>query len=407
MGIGPISRLLARLGNPQDAYKTVLIGGTNGKGSTAAILSSILTEEGMRVGLYTSPHLCDFRERIRIDGSMIEEEVLYGLINEVRGKAREDVTYFEFATALAFLHFSRCTVDIAILEVGMGGRLDATNLVSPELSIITNVSLEHQAYLGDDLNSIAREKGGIIKERGVCITAARERKVINTLQEICRQRGALLYRIGRDMRVRRSAQGGFSYYGINRRYRGLTLSLAGRHQISNAALALAAVDLLAGRGMNIGDTAVIEGLRSARWEGRLELVSRDPRIVLDGAHNPAGISALCNALSADFSYRRLIVVFGVLRDKGYTAMLKKLIAMADVLILTRPREERAAPAEDLLSRSSPYHNHVEVIGDSKAALARARFLAGEGDLICVTGSLYLIGEIKRTEAARLGVRSKE
>ncbi|MDO9515872.1 MAG: Mur ligase family protein, partial [Syntrophales bacterium] len=159
-GIGPISRLLDRLGNPQDEYKTVLIGGTNGKGSTAAFLSSILAKEGMQVGLYTSPHLCDFRERIRVNGRMIEEEMLCSLIDEVRGKAIEDVTYFEYATALAFLYFSQSKVDIAVVEVGMGGRLDATNLVSPEVSIITNISLEHQEYLGGDLKSIAREKGG-------------------------------------------------------------------------------------------------------------------------------------------------------------------------------------------------------------------------------------------------------
>ncbi len=408
LGIGPISRLLDRLDNPQDEYKTVLIGGTNGKGSTAAVLSSILAKEGMQVGLYTSPHLCDFRERIRVNGRMIEEEMLCSLIDEIREKANENITYFEYATALAFRYFSQCKVDIAVVEVGMGGRLDATNLVSPEVSIITNISLEHQEYLGGDLKSIAREKGGIIQEGGVCITASTRRKVIDTLQDICLQKGAVLYRIGRDMRVRRSAKGGFSYYGINKRYHGLTLSLTGRHQITNAALALAAVDLLTGKGMGIGDTSVIEGLRDVRWEGRLELVSRDPRIVLDGAHNPAGIATLCKSLVSDFSYRRLIVVFGVLRDKDYAGMLKRLLPLADILILTRPKEERAAPAEDLLSTTSPYHDHIEVVEDSEEALARARSLAGGDDLICVTGSLYLVGEIKRAVTTReSGRQSKE
>lgn len=395
-GIGPISRLLTRLDNPQDTYKTVLIGGTNGKGSTAAILSSILVKDRMRVGLYTSPHLCDFRERIRVNGRMIGQDMLCGLIDEVRGKTGEDVTYFEFATALAFLYFARCRVDIAILEVGMGGRLDATNLASPELSIITNISLEHQAYLGNNLRAIAREKAGIIKENGICITAAKGRNVIDTIQEICRRRGAALYRVGRDIRVRRSAQGSFSYYGRNRCYRGLTLSLVGRHQIANAALALAAVDLLAGKGVNVDDTSVAEGLQDVRWEGRLELVSRDPRIVLDGAHNPAGIAVLCDALAADFSCRRLIVVFGVLRDKDCGAMLKRLRSLADMLILARPKEERAAPVGDLLSVTGSSRGHVEVVEDAQEALARARSLAGEDDLICVTGSLYLVGEIKRT-----------
>ena len=405
LGLGPISRLLDRLHNPQDAYKTILIGGTNGKGSTAAILSSILIKEGLRVGLYTSPHLCDFRERIRVNGCMIESDILAGLIEKIRAKTDEDITYYEYATALAFLHFSQCAVDIAVLEVGMGGRLDATNLVSPQVSIITNVSLEHQEYLGRDLRSIAREKGGIIREGGLCITASTKRTVIDTLQDICHQKGGTLYRIGREIRVRRSPRGSFSYTGIHKRYTGLTLSLVGRHQITNAALALGAVDLLSEKGMGISDTSVLEGLRDARWEGRLELIARDPRVVVDGAHNPAGIATLREALLSDFSYRRLIVVFGALRDKDYTGMLKRILPLADMLILTRPKEERAASTGDLVSTvESRYLRHVEIVEDSGEALARARSLAGRDDLICVAGSLYLVGEIKRSEADRASAR---
>ena len=395
LGLGPISRLLARLDNPQNGYKTILIGGTNGKGSTAAILSSILMKEGMNVGLYTSPHLRDFRERIRTNDHMLPGDTLCTLIDKVRDEIREDVTYFEFVTALAFLYFSMCKVDMAIVEVGMGGRLDATNLVSPEVSIITNISMEHQKYLGNDLKSIASEKGGIIKERGVCVTAARGRKVINTLEGISRQREAVLYRTGRDIRVRRSGRGDFSYYGINKRYSGLKLSLAGRHQIENAALALAAIEVLTEKGVSISDTSVVEGLRDVRWEGRLELVSRNPGIVVDGAHNPAGISSLCSSLLTDFSYRRLIVVFGVLRDKDYAGMLKKLLPLVDKIVLTKPKVERAACTEDLLSVASLHHGNIEVVDDSAEALDRARFFAGADDLVCVTGSLYLVGEIKK------------
>ncbi len=346
------------------------------------------------VGLYTSPHLCDFRERIRINGCMIEEEELCRLIEEVRAKVVEDVTYFEFVTAVAFLYFSQCGVDIAVVEVGMGGRLDATNLVSPEVSIITNISLEHREYLGNDVKSIAREKGGIIKEGGVCITAATGRNVVDTLQDICLQRDATLYRVGKDIKVRRSAQGSFSYYGIHKCYRGLTLSLIGGHQIANAALALAAVDLLAGKGLTVGDASVIEGLRDVRWEGRLELIARAPRILIDGAHNPAGIATLCTALTSEFSYRKLIIVFGALRDKDYAGMLRRLLPLADRLILTRPQEERAAQPQDLLTVIGSCPKHIEVIGDSREALNRARSLAGDDDLICVTGSLYLVGEIR-------------
>ncbi len=395
LDLGPISRLLSRLGNPQNEYSTILIGGTNGKGSTAAILSSILAKEGMKVGLYTSPHLCDFRERIRLNDQMIPENTLCSLIDQIREEIREDVTYFEFATALAFLYFARSEVDMGIIEVGMGGRLDATNLASPKLSIITNISMEHQKYLGNDLKSIAGEKGGIIKAGGVCVTAARGHKIIDTLEEICRQRESVLYRIGRDMKIRRSGKEIFSYYGINKRYRGLSLSLVGRHQVENAALALAAVDVLSAKDRDIDDGSVVEGLRDVRWEGRLEVISRDPQIVLDGAHNPAGISSLCNALMEDFSCRRLIVVFGALSDKDHTGMLKRLLPLADILILTRPKEERAAPSQDLLSVAAPHHGHIEVVDDPGDALARARLLAGVDDLVCVTGSLYLVGEIKK------------
>jgi len=225
--------------------------------------------------------------------------------------------------------FSRCKVDMAIIEVGMGGRLDATNLASPMVSVITNISMEHQSYLGNDLKSIAAEKGGIIKKGGICVTGARGRKVIDALEGICRQRDAVLYRTGRDIRTRKSKRGTFFYYGINKSYRGLSLSLAGRHQTENAALALAVVEVMVAEGMDIDDSSVVDGLRSVRWEGRLEIVSDEPRIVLDGAHNPAGITCLCEALVTDFSYRKLIVVFGVLGDKDYVWMLKRLMSLSD------------------------------------------------------------------------------
>jgi len=391
---GPVSRLLARLDNPHTRYKTILIGGTNGKGSTAAILSSILMKEGMKVGLYTSPHMVDFRERIRINDHMIPESALCALIDRVKKEGTENVTYFEFTTAVAFEYFYQCDVDIAVVEVGMGGRLDATNLLSPEISVITNISLEHQNYLGNNLKSIAIEKGGIIKKDGVCLTAARGRTVIDTLKEMCEQRGSAFYRTGTDIKIRRSGGGRFSYYGINKRYQGLRIALAGEHQIENAGLAIAVVDLLTGQGMRITDASVIAGLKNVEWEGRLECISSNPRIVLDGAHNPAAISSLCNSLAKNFSYRRLIVVFGVLNDKDYRRMLKKIMPLAHTILLTRPPGERAVSTEDLLSLTALFRKHVEAIDDPSEALARAGFLAGRDDLVCVTGSLYLVGAIK-------------
>ncbi len=394
LGLGPTSRLLKQFNNPQIRYKSILIGGTNGKGSVAAILSSILGKTGKKIGLYTSPHLIDFRERIRVNGRMISQERLCNLIDVVRAKTREDLTYFEFTTVLAFLYFYLEGVDIAVLEVGMGGRLDATNLVTPEASVITNVSLEHKEYLGNTIGSIAWEKGGIIKRGGVCITAANRPVVIDILENICLQKGAGLFRYGKDMKIRKTKGGRIFYNGIDKTYRDMSFPLIGRHQVKNAALALAAVEVLASRGLDVDDNAVSEGLSTVRWEGRLETVSLNPRIVVDGAHNPAGISALCNSLTTDFSYERLICVFGVLADKDCKKMLGRLAGIADHMILTSPSNERALNPDDMSLLAGKLHSHIEIAKDSQEAIARASSVAGKEDLICVTGSIYLVGEVK-------------
>jgi dihydrofolate synthase/folylpolyglutamate synthase len=230
LGLDPVRSLLKRLHDPQNAFSSVLIAGTNGKGSTAAMTASILTTGGFKTGLYTSPDLIDFRERIRIDGRMISPEETVICTKEVKGQTREEISYFEFLTAMAFLHFQRQQVEIAVLEIGMGGRLDATNVVTPLVSVITNISLEHREYLGDTLQKIAREKGGIIKAGGTCLTAARQKRVIETLGAICRESGAALYRVGREIRttVRRdgtpTAASAAVMGGLSARFRGGTSS---------------------------------------------------------------------------------------------------------------------------------------------------------------------------------------
>ena len=395
LDLGPVTRLLRTLGNPHKNYRTVLIGGSNGKGSVAAILSSVMTRGGYTVGLYTSPHLIDFRERIRINNRMIEREDLLHLIDEVRNAVTEDVTYFEFTTAVALVHFYRCQVDFAILEVGMGGRLDATNVVDSTVSVITNVSLEHQRYLGGNLNSIAREKGGIIKRNGICLTAAKQPTVIKTLAELCAARQSRLYRLGKEIRARRSKGGTFTYDGISKTYKNLSIPLMGRHQVDNAALALAALELLEDTGYSIAEELIITGLQEVQWEGRLELLSDNPRLIVDGAHNPAAVSVLLRALKNDFTYERLILIFGVLNDKNYRLMLRKLAPLADKLILTGPKEDRALKPDALRSVAQLYNKNVEVIDDSRKALMTAFRQARKHDLICVTGSLYLVGEIKQ------------
>ncbi|MDO9585495.1 MAG: cyanophycin synthetase, partial [Syntrophales bacterium] len=329
-----------------------------------------------------------------VKGDMITGETLDALIDDERGQVREEVTYVEVLTAVAFLHFGRRGVDIAVLEVGMGGSLDATNVVKPIVSVISNISLEHREYLGDSLADIAREKAGIIREGGVCVTAAKQKPVRDVFDEICRKRKAKLYRLGNDIRVRRHKDGTFDYQGINKNYQRLACVLKGRHQIENTALALASIEILAAGGFPAGDEAIRQGLQKTRWEGRLEILQLFPMVIIDGGHNPAGISVLCRALKEDFSYKRLILIFGVLGDKDYALMLKKLAALADAIIIAKPKTERAVPPEKLVLITALHGKHVEVVEQAGSALKRALALAGRDDLICATGSLYLIGEIK-------------
>ncbi|MHB8771902.1 MAG: bifunctional folylpolyglutamate synthase/dihydrofolate synthase [Syntrophales bacterium] len=402
-GLDPISGLLGRLDDPQKRYPAVLIAGTNGKGSVAAMIASILSAGGYRTGLYTSPDLIDFRERIRVDGEMISRTEAASCAERVKARLTEEMSYFEFLTAMAFLHFRRRRVDIAVLEVGMGGRLDATNVVVPLLSVITNISLEHREYLGDTLEAIAREKGGIIKQGGRCLTAARQKPVVETLEALCRERKAKLYRLGKEIRKRVHRDGTFSYLGIGRRFGRLACPLIGRHQYANAALALGTLELIAAAGFPVPGDRVVEGLGRTRWEGRLEVLRRAPTLLVDGAHNPAGAETLRRALREDFSYRRLILIFGVLGDKDYPAMARKLFPLADRVILTRPASDRAVPLAELLPTAGRYHAAVEGYASPADALRAALSRAGKGDLVCAAGSLYLVGEIKKI--LRAGVRT--
>jgi dihydrofolate synthase/folylpolyglutamate synthase len=383
------------LKNPQNEYGTILIGGTNGKGSIAAMVASVLSHSGFRVGLYTSPHLIDVRERIKVDGRMISPKEMAEWIEEVRKQSTENITYFEFLTAVAFLYFRQKYVDVAVIEVGMGGRLDATNVVTPLVSVISNVSLDHEEYLGNHLEDIAWEKGGIIKDGGVCITAVKHRRIREFLKDICRKREAELYIVGGEIRVNVRRNGAFSYNGIRKKYRDLVCPLKGRHQIENAALAIGVIEYMATKGFEVDDAAVFAGIRDVRWEGRLEILQYEPMVLVDGAHNAGGATVLSNALREEFTYRKLILVFGVLKDKDCKTMLKKLLPLADLVIVTGPDTVRALPPEAIMRVAESYQKKIEVVGKSCEALKRALSMADPDDLICVTGSLYLVGEIKQ------------
>lgn len=389
-----VEEVLKAMGSPHQAYPSILIGGTNGKGSIAVLTESILLKARHRVGLYTSPHLTEPRERIRFAGVQISPEDFLIWAERIR-RAADHLTYFEFLTVLAFVYFAAKQVDVAVFEVGMGGRFDATNVAKAKISVISNVSLDHEAYLGRTLERIAAEKAGIIKEGGICLTASHQKAVIGVLSAMCRERGATLRRLGGEIRCRRTKDCRFSYHGPDLALGNLRCGLAGGHQIRNAALAVGVVEVLVGEGFSIEEAAVRKGLEEVRWPGRLEVTAEDPLVVLDGAHNPAGMAALCRALRECFSYGRLIVVFGVLADKRAALMMRKIAPLAAQIILTRPPSDRALDPFALVGEARRWCSAVKVVENPREALEEALQVAERGDLICITGSLYLVGLLRR------------
>ncbi|MFP3869819.1 MAG: bifunctional folylpolyglutamate synthase/dihydrofolate synthase [Syntrophobacteria bacterium] len=407
-GLSSTRNLLQRLGNPHENLKAIHIAGTNGKGSTAAMLSAILSGAGHRVGLYTSPHLLRFNERFRINDQEAEDEEILEVFRGVRRVVdeREPPTFFEMTTAMALSLFASKQVDWAILEVGMGGRLDATNVIQPQSTIITTISLEHQEFLGSTLKRIAREKAGIIKEQVPLVTAVNRADVLALIKVRCMEARAPCYRVGREIKVRTLGQGRFAYRGLGWRLEDLYSPLAGRHQIANAATALGTLEVLERADhFRLTTEQISRGLARTNWPGRLEWLSRRPPVLVDGAHNYEGIVALCQALQEAYTYRRLIVVLGVMADKDLRRMLFKLAPLAERLILTRPRYERRAEPGLLLKLAGGFAERTVVIRSAQAALEKAVHLARQEDLVLVTGSLYFIGEVKEIFACSSGADS--
>lgn len=396
-GLNCTSNLLERLGNPHHHLRCIHIAGTNGKGSTAAMLSSVLKRHGAKVGLYTSPHLVRFTERFRIDEREVSAERILAVFERIRKYVddREPPTFFEMVTAMALLLFSEENVQWAVVETGMGGRLDATNVIRPKVSVITNVSFDHQEYLGSTLSSIAREKAGIIKEGVPVVTGASQPLVQGILKATCLRRGAPLYRLGAEFRTRRRPGGVFQYQGLKRNWPSLRIGLPGTHQVGNAALALAALEVLEKQGeLDMEPDAVQSGLSGVHWPARLEILGKSPFVVLDGAHNPQGAESLRDALKNCFSYRKLHLVMGIMDDKDIAGIFRRLLPLAETAILTQPRYSRAASADRLERMAAPYIEKHYMIPDVAAAIQQAKRFAQPDDLICITGSLYFAGEVK-------------
>ncbi|MDX2448442.1 MAG: folylpolyglutamate synthase/dihydrofolate synthase family protein [Desulfobacterales bacterium] len=396
MGLSTIRRILEELGNPQDHFGCIHVAGTNGKGSIASGIASILNAAGYRTGLYTSPHLVTFNERISINGRHISDAgvvAAYEAVKNVYHGSREP-TFFEFATAMAFYDFDRKGVDWAVIETGMGGRLDATNIVKPVVSIISNLSLEHQDYLGNTLAQIAAEKGGIIKEGVPVVTGVKQPGALSILNDIADAKSAPVFRLGKDFKVRRKSGGTFSFFGIHNQWSDMKTSLMGRHQIDNAAISLAACELLSRTGAFISERDCRQGLSDLHWPGRLEIVSESPRIILDGAHNLVAARNLAAFLAQETNQRPITMVIGILDDKPYKAMLSALIPIAQKVIFTRPQIDRGLPPETLYTEARKYGKDITLLPDVHQAVQQAVSHAAPDDVICIAGSLYVIGEAK-------------
>ena len=411
--------ILEELGNPHKDLRVIHVAGSKGKGSTCAITAYILREAGYKVGLYTSPHLVDFRERIRVlcqkpeafEG-MIGGEEFVELVEEIRPiaeKFREHktlgkVSFFEIITACAFLYFKKRQVDIAVLETGLGGRLDATNTAMPLVCGITNISLEHTDKLGNTPAEIAYEKAGIIKGGGwrvkgggAVISAKQEKEAGDAIRKTCQEKGAKLYEVGKDIKYSIVSSDEnrqvFDLEGPGYSYKGLELNLIGSHQAENASLGIGMLKLIGQYGFNIEENNIREGLKKTAWPGRMHLIQKDPYIILDGAQNPASMRTLVSAVKEAFNYKRLICVFGISSDKDIKGVSSILDIASDIIILTKAKENpRATDISELRANFRESRPGLEESGNTDEALQKALKLSNRDDLILVTGSLFIVGD---------------
>jgi dihydrofolate synthase / folylpolyglutamate synthase len=404
--------LLARLGDPHRRLRIVHVAGSKGKGSTSAMLANVLTRAGYRTGLFTSPHLCRHEERFQVDGRPILPGELAQLLTEVRDAVEGGPafpsgppTFFEIATAVGFLHFVRRRVGAAVLEVGLGGRLDSTNVCLPELAVITSISHDHVLILGDRLASIAREKAGIVKPGRPVVSGTTTPEARAVIEEVCTRLRAPLVEIDRDFRFSytpgrvddTSIQRPRVQVTTSRRaWPALEVNLLGEHQAANAAVVVACVEQLLGRGWHIGDDAVRDGLAGVLWPARLEVVGRRPLVVLDCAHNVASAHALVETLTASFAPSRRVLVFAGSSDKDTPGMFRVLAPHFAAAVMTRyTTNPRAIPPESLAATWQAVSGNVTYVAEDPAsALAEARRQTAEADLICITGSVFLAGEVR-------------
>ena len=407
LGLENISKLLKYLDNPHKRLNTIHIAGTNGKGSTAFFLNSIFNTAGYKTGVYLSPHLIDIRERIIIGNDWIPEKKFTELteyIFHLMKKEKLSVTFFEFVTALAFLYFFQEEIDIGIVEVGLGGKLDATNVLTPMVSVITEIDLEHTHYLGSSIRKIAAEKGGIIKEGGTVFTSAENEEAVDTIKDIAKKKKTTYFQFGKDFVIEDADKElslnakklllpqTFSLRFREHEFKKLAIKTAGTYQIKNSSTAVAVALYLNEKYKAINENSICKGLKNTKIPCRMELMQKSPQIILDAAHNFQAIQILIENTPLFFTYSRLIVLLGILDDKDYKKVIKVLSSETDTFIMTKPKTERALSARLLEKEASAFNAKIFVETEISKALIKAKKVADPDDLILVTGSFYTVGE---------------
>jgi len=396
-----VEELLGRLDNPHLKAKSVHIAGSKGKGSVAAMIASALTVSGYTTGLFTSPHLHTFNERIRVNGELISEAELVSLVERLKPEVEAvnrkatygRVTTFELITALGFAYFELKGVDFQVIEVGLGGRLDATNVVQPEICVITSISFDHTEVLGNTLGEIAAEKAGIIKPNSIVVVSPHIDEVDRIIEQTCLTCQAELVRVGSDVTWQSldfdSSRQSLCVEGRLASYE-LSIPLLGQHQLENAATAVAALEVLAEKGFHISGDSITRGLAQVNWPGRLQVLSHRPLVLVDGAHNPDSARKLKQSLEQYFDFDRAILIIGVSSDKDIAGIVSKLVSLFDKVIVTRSIHPRAMATAPIVAEFSKHGVETQETDDISTALPLALTLAGDNDLICVTGSLFVV-----------------
>ncbi|MGH7176901.1 MAG: bifunctional folylpolyglutamate synthase/dihydrofolate synthase [Tepidisphaeraceae bacterium] len=404
--------LLRKLANPQEHFRSVHVAGTKGKGSTCAMIAAMLEANGYKVGLYTSPHLVDVRERIQINGHMIghaDFARLVRLVEPMVTHSRPTPSYFDVLTAIAFKYFEEQKIDIAVVETGLGGRLDSTNVIKPEVTAITSISKDHMAQLGPTLAKIAEEKAGIFKSHVPAVTVVQDPEAEAVLTRVAAKVGAPLDIIGKTIEFSYRFESSRMMGPHNRiclttpssKFEHLSVPLLGEHQAVNCGLALGVLDKLKSRGFTINDQRAMAGLSRTRIAGRMELISTAPRIVVDGAHNAASIDAMMKAIGQHIPYDSMVVIFGCCADKDVSGMLERITSGADKVIFTPVRSIRTADPDELAAQYvEQYGKMAQVAHSLDDALEIAYRAVSKEDIICITGSFYLVGEAKKLIASR-------